>query len=138
LLESPLHRHAEYIEGLMAGNDLGTITERLRALAGDQDLWLASAGKTFSKGSPTSAALSWALWQRATDLPLADVFRLEYQVSLGCCVHADFSEGVRALLIDKDKKPRWQPATLDDVTAAHVDAHFIPRHAGPHPLADLI
>lgn len=137
LLDSPLRRHADLIDTAMAGDDIGTIAERLRALAGDQDPWLATAGRTFSRGSPTSAALSWALWHRAQTLSLADVFRLEYQASLGCCVHADFVEGVRALLIDKDRKPRWQPATLDDVTAAYVEAHFIPRHTGPHPLADL-
>ncbi len=137
LLDSPLRRHADRIDAVMAGDDLGSIADRLRALAGDDDPWLATAGKTFSSGSPTSAALSWSLWQRAQDLPLADVFRLEYQVSLGCCVHNDFAEGVRALLIDKDKKPRWKPATLGDVSAAHLDAHFTHRHAGPHPLADL-
>jgi len=38
----------------------------------------------------------------------------------------DFYEGVRALLIDKDKSPHWQPATLQDVTAAHVEAYFAP------------
>lgn len=137
LLDSPLRRHADRIESLMAGDDLHAVATRLRALAGHEDAWLSTAGKTFSKGSPTSAALSWALWHRARDRSLADVFRLEYQVSLGCCAHADFAEGMRALLIDKDKNPRWQPASLDDVTAAHIDAHFLPRHAGPHPLADL-
>ena len=137
LLDSPLLRHADRIDALMAGDDLSVVADRLRAIASHEDPWLAAAGKTFGKGSPTSVALSWALWHRAQELELADIFRLEYQVSLGCCTHADFAEGVRALLIDKDKKPRWQPATLDAVTTAHVDAHFVPRHTGPHPLADL-
>ncbi|MHC5840077.1 enoyl-CoA hydratase/isomerase family protein, partial [Streptococcus pyogenes] len=67
------------------------------------------------------------------------VFRLEWQASVGCCMHADFAEGVRALLVDKDKQPRWQPATLDALDEvgwrAHVAAHLQPR--GTNPLADL-
>lgn len=75
--------------------------------------------------------------QRARRMTLAEVFRMEWQASIGCCVHHDFPEGIRALLIDKDKQPRWQPATLDAVTAELVDAHLAPRHGGVHPLADL-
>jgi hypothetical protein len=58
-------------------------------------------------------------------------------VSLGCCAHRDFVEGVRALLIEKDKKPRWHPASLEEVTRDLVEAHFRRRFEGPHPLADL-
>ena len=41
-----------------------------------------------------------------------------------CQRHPDFPEGVRALLIDKDRKPAWSPATFDEVTPALVDEHF--------------
>jgi hypothetical protein len=44
---------------------------------------------------------------------------------------------VRALLIDKDRQPRWQPARLADVDDALIADHFRPRYAGPNPLADL-
>ena len=67
-------------------------------------------GATFANGSPTSAALSFELQRRARGMSLADVFRLEYQAAVGCSVHHDFAEGVRALLVDKDRNPRWQPA----------------------------
>jgi hypothetical protein len=90
----------------------------------------------FSNGSPTSLALTFEMQDRARHLPLADTFRLEWQASVGCCRHHDFAEGVRALLIDKDKQPRWQPETLAEVTPALIDAHLAPV-AGPHPLTDL-
>ena len=77
------------------------------------------------------------LQRRCRHLSLADVFRLEYDAACGCAVHTDFAEGVRALLIDKDKAPRWQPATLAAVTPAWVAEHLKPRHTGAHPLADL-
>ena len=69
--------------------------------------------------------------RRARHLSLADVFRLEYQASVGCCMHGDFAEGVRALLIDKDKAPQWQPAPADITTLMTT------RFEGEHPLADL-
>ena len=38
----------------------------------------------------------------------------------------DFYEGVRAVIVDKDNAPRWQPATLADVSDAEVEQHFAP------------
>ena len=38
----------------------------------------------------------------------------------------DFYEGVRAVIVDKDNRPRWQPGTLAEVTASMVEAHFAP------------
>lgn len=117
---------------------LEDVAVRLAALADADDPWLAHAGVTFVKGSPTSAALSFELQRRARHLSLADVFRLEYQAAVGCCLHHDFAEGVRAALVDKDRRPRWQPATLTDVSSEWIDAHLQPRFAGPHPLSDLV
>ena len=114
------------------------IAGRMAALATDADPWLAKAAQGFLAGSPTSAALGLELQRRARNLSLADVFRLEWQASVGCCAHTDFAEGVRALLIDKDKQPRWQPATLAEVTPAWIADHLQPRYQGAHPLADLV
>ena len=55
---------------------------------------------------------------------LDDVFRAEYIAALACTAHGDFAEGIRALLIDKDKNPRWNPPTLDEVTSERVAAFF--------------
>lgn len=134
--ESRLRLHFDQVNALMAGDDLLDIAARLRSLQTD-DPWLANAAATFSKGSPTSAALAFELWQRVQHLSLAEVFRLEYRVSLGCCAHADFAEGIRALLIDKDRSPRWSPPQLEQVTPELIEDHFKPRFAAPHPLAAL-
>jgi len=134
---SNLEAHLGRIDATIGDDGLDTIAPRLSALAGDADAWLARAGAAFMRGSPTSAALSFELHRRARDLSLADVFRLEYQASVGCCVHHDFPEGVRTLLVDKDRQPRWQPATLGEVDQAAIEAHLRPRFDGPHPLSDL-
>jgi hypothetical protein len=50
----------------------------------------------------------------------------------------DFMEGVRAVLVDKDNAPRWNPARIEDVTEEMIAAFFRDAWAGTtHPLADL-
>ena len=134
---SPLRTHLDRIDAVIGHDRLEDIAPRLLALANDADPWLANAAAAFAKGAPTSARLAIEMQRRARHLSLADVFRLEYQASVGCCLHGDFAEGVRALLVDKDKAPRWQPATLGEVGPALVTRMLAPRFDGPHPLADL-
>lgn len=134
---SSLRQHFDRIEATVGRGSLADIAVRLHALAADADPWLAAAATSFVRGAPSSAAISHALWQRARHLSLAEVFRLEYIVSLAGTVHADFPEGVRALLIDKDRKPRWQHRAVDEVDAGFVADHFRARFDGAHPLADL-
>jgi hypothetical protein len=55
--------------------------------------------------------LIYRQWQNGQQLSLADCFRQELNLSVQCARHHDFIEGVRALLVDKDQQPRWQPAT---------------------------
>nr|WP_315234034.1 enoyl-CoA hydratase/isomerase family protein [uncultured Albidiferax sp.] len=137
---SPVRAHFDQIQQLLTGDDLQDIDARLRALhtLNSGDAWLDSAAASYAQGSPTSAALAFSLWQRVPRMSLAEVLRLEYQVSLGCCAHPDFAEGVRALLIDKDRQPRWSPARLADVSPEWIAEHFQPRYTGEHPLADLV
>ena len=137
LPDSPLRTHLDRINALIGHDSLADIAPRLAALAQDADPWLARAGAAFANGSPTSAALGLEMQARCRHLSLADAFRLELQASTGCCARSDFAEGVRALLIDKDKNPRWQPARLAEVTPALIEDILRPRFAGPHPLADL-
>jgi enoyl-CoA hydratase/carnithine racemase len=134
---SKLREHFDTLNALMAGDDLLDIAERLRQLESD-DPWLQTAAKTFGKGSPSSAALSFALWQRVHRMSLAEVFRLEYRASLGFCAHEDFAEGIRALLIDKDRNPSWKPATLEAITPAFIEDHLRPRGEMAPELVSLV
>jgi enoyl-CoA hydratase/carnithine racemase len=133
---SKLREHFDLINATLAGDDLLEIAQRLRALHSD-DPWLQTAVKTFARGAPSSVALSWALWQRVHRMSLAEVFRLEYRASLGCCAHQDFAEGIRAVLVDKDRNPKWNPATLEEITPAFVEDHLRPRGEIPAALAAL-
>ncbi len=137
LPESNLLRHAALLASLTAGDSIAEICARLTAYDGD-DAWLKQAVQTLAAGAPLSLALTDELLRRGRTMSLAEVLRMEMIVALRCSERPNFAEGVRALLIDKDRKPRWTPATLAGVTAAEVEAHFVaPWSEGAHPLADL-
>lgn len=138
LPDSPLRTHYDRVNAVIGHDRLVDAAARIVALADDPDPWLAAAGKAFRQGSPTSAVLAIELQHRARRMSLADIFRLEWNASIGCCLHGNFVEGVRALLVDKDRKPRWRQTSLDEVTPALIADHLKPPFAGrPHPLADL-
>lgn len=132
--------HAETIQRLTEGDSLAEVVGAITRYAGE-DAWLKKAAATLAAGSPSSAALVWELWHRARHLGLAEVFRLELIVSLQCCEHPDFAEGVRALLVDKDNQPRWAPATLAGLTPGWVEGHFVAPWSAwaneANPLANL-
>ncbi|PZP95995.1 MAG: enoyl-CoA hydratase [Variovorax paradoxus] len=134
---SKLREHFDTINALMAGDDLLDIAARLNALQ-SEDAWLQGAAKAFAKGAPSSIALSFALWQRVPRMSLAEVFRLEYWASLGFCAHKDFAEGIRAVLVDKDRNPKWSPASLAEITPAFVEDHLRPRGEMAPELVGLV
>jgi enoyl-CoA hydratase len=51
-------------------------------------------------------------------------FQQDYRIALACVAGHDFIEGIRATIVDKDRKPKWQPARLEDVTPDIVERHF--------------
>ena len=116
-----------------------SVSEIAAAIAGitAQDPWLQQAAATLAAGSPSSAALSHALQQRARDLSLADVFRMELVASMHCAARPDFAEGIRALLIDKDRRPAWTPVTLAEAERSIAGYFVSPWQPTEHPLADL-
>src|SRR5262245_20315907 len=76
--------------------------------------------------SPTSLKLALAQMQRGTTLDFAECMRTEFRIVSRVVRGHDFYEGVRAVIIDKDQAPHWQPATLAAVDAAAVERHFAP------------
>ena len=135
----PLQCHAGRI-GLVCGrSDFLTIAAGIAGWQDDPDPWLARAAATFLAGSPGSARLSHTLLAQARRQSLAQTFRMEFTAALHCCAEPDFREGIRALLIDKDKTPHWNPATREQATAPWAQRFLQPLGpAGePHPLADL-
>ena len=92
---------------------------------------------TYRKGCATTARIFIEQMRRAKGMSLADMFRMELVIAYQCIRHADLPEGIRALLIDKDRNPNWKYKSVMDVPDSYIDAHFEPVWSGAHPLAGL-
>ncbi|MDE2305582.1 MAG: enoyl-CoA hydratase/isomerase family protein [Gammaproteobacteria bacterium] len=127
----------EAIDRHFAGGDVAAILASLQA---ERDpryaAWAAETASLMQTRSPTMLQVSLRALAAGRQGTLADAFRMEYTVVQHCFVQGDLAEGVRALIIDKDKKPQWRPARLEEVEPASVEA-FFRAPPGPHPLADL-
>lgn len=135
---SNFETYQQEIEAFCRGESVAEMVSRIVCYDGDEE-WLKRASATLAAGSPTSAVLGYELQRRTRGHDLADIFRLELIVTLQCCARPDLAEGIRALLIDKDRKPQWRPRTIDEITPQWIDGHFAAPAwpGGRHPLADL-
>lgn len=127
--------HLFAINSLCDGDDIHEIIDNIVSLQTD-DPWLAKASASLAHGSSLAA-----LWisRQLHDMRLASLrecFQSEILLATNIMRHPEFAEGVRALLIDKDRNPTWQYATSRDVPQDVLEAFF----AAPwesNPLADL-
>lgn len=133
----PLQRLRAVIDACCGGYSLEHAVASIAATT-HEETWWQKAQAALARACPSSLRLSWELQRRASRLSLAEVFRLELIASLRCAEHGDFAEGIRALLIDKDRNPRWSPATVHQADAGFIEHFFTPPWAaGTHPLASL-
>jgi enoyl-CoA hydratase/carnithine racemase len=109
------------IDDCFAGDSVVEIVSRLEASGA---AWAAAAVKALRAASPS--ALHWTLraLRRGRDLTLKQALDAEFVLTRATMAHPDFAEGVRAMVIDKDRKPAWKPAKIEDVDPARIDALF--------------
>jgi 3-hydroxyisobutyryl-CoA hydrolase len=142
-----LEKELPRIDKIFSGNTIEEIVHNLKA---DDSEWSRNILENFSKVSPSSLKISLKLLEKGSQLDLQDCLKMEYRLAVRCCDNNDFAEGecfhlfkikeirlyilpkkyypigVRALLIDKDQKPKWKPKTLEQVTEKIVDKYFDP------------
>ncbi|MGQ3050652.1 MAG: enoyl-CoA hydratase/isomerase family protein [Roseateles sp.] len=120
-----------------------TLAGILDSLAAAGDDWSRQTRQALLQRSPTMMAVTLELVRRSRKLSLADDLRLErdlvhHAFHLRGAARSETVEGIRALAVDKDHAPRWQPAAVADVDPAEVAAFFVsPWTAPKHPLKDL-
>lgn len=116
------------IDRLFAADTLEAIVD---TLATDGSDWAAELHKTVLAKSPQTGKVSLRLLRDgAVMTDFADEMAQEYAVASRIVMRRDFAEGVRALLIDKDNSPHWDPATPEGVTDEMINAIFAPLPAG--------
>ena len=92
--------------------------------------WAATTLATLRTKSPLALKLTLAALRRARELDsLEECLNMEYRLAVRLYEHGEFLEGVRALIVEKDKSPRWHPSTLEEVKDAMLDDFFKPLPA---------
>jgi enoyl-CoA hydratase/carnithine racemase len=124
--------------GSIAAACSGSLAQAVTALQSlpIKEAWFERALANLSHGCPVTACIVDEQLKRGRGMSLADVFRMEWIISIQCARHPDFPEGVRAQLVDKDKQPRWSYPSTDTVPRSYIEDHFS-LSGGINPLDDL-
>ena len=113
------------------------------ALEASADPWAVKTAATLRKRSPLMLHVVLEQIRKARGMSLADDLRMERDMVYQCFhlrpgAASEAVEGIRALVVDKDYKPRWKPARIEDVKPGMADAFFAsPWSAQAHPLREL-
>ena len=127
--EGPITARRAAIDRLFAGDSVEHILAALEgeAASGSADAgWAAKAGASIRAKSPLSLKIALAQVRRGKAMDFATCMRTEFRIVSRVIEGHDFYEGVRAVIVDKDNKPHWQPAALESVEGAEVERHFAP------------
>ena len=124
--EAPLAALRDAIDFHFAHDSVAGIIASLRT--GDE--WAQSTAATLDAMSPTALALTFRAVRAGAGETIEGALRTEYRIVSHLRENHDFFEGVRAVLIDKDKSPKWQPATLAAVSEADLDPYFAEPASG--------
>jgi enoyl-CoA hydratase len=129
-LVAPLAAEREWIDEAYAGDDAQTILDRLDELSTAMDggssghAGARAAAAAMREVCPFSVVLTLESLRRAALMDLADVLAQDLRLGTALIARGDMREGIRALLVDKDGAPRWNPARIEDVDPAEVKAAF--------------
>ena len=127
--------HLKTVNALCDADDIHAMIDNITQLETADD-WLVKARDSLAHGSPLAALWIHRQLVSQRHASLAEVFQSEIQLVTNIVRHPEFAEGVRALLIDKDRNPNWQFSASREVPDAVLDNFF----AAPwpsNPLADL-
>ncbi len=133
--EPAIARHRQAIDRLFGGDSVEAI---FQALADDGGEWALAQLVILNTKSPQALKVAFRQLRQGRDMESFEAeMAVEYRLACRVSRSADFREGVRAVIVDKDNAPRWTPSTLDGVTEASLDAIFEPLPEGeawtPHP-----
>ena len=131
---------------------LPTVSEMVEALSQlvskQPEGWAAETLKALRQRSPLLLAVSLEQIRRGRSMGLSDELRMERDMVRHCFhadhllrrgAHTDTAEGIRALVIDKDRQPKWLPATIEEITPDMVTPFFqSPWPTALHPLRHLV
>lgn len=107
--------------------DILTALDRETSAGGPDAEWAAKTAATIRTKSPLSLKIALQQMRRGKGWDFGTCMRAEFRIVSRIIEGHDFYEGVRAVIVDKDNKPHWSPATLAAVSDEDVDRYFAPR-----------
>ena len=119
---SALSDEVKAIEACFSQPDRTAILTALREAETQGRAFAAPARKAMLEKSPTSQAIALRQMKLGAGLDLGEALRMDYRIVSRICRGHDFYEGVRAVIVDKDNRPRWSPPP----SPAQIDAYFAP------------
>src|SRR5207237_1396537 len=124
---APIRARQPAIDRCFAGDTVEAILDALQreAAGGGPDAeWAGETHAGLLTKSPTSLKITLRQLIAGRGFALEEALALEYRLTQHVLAGHDFYEGVRAVVIDKDQRPHWQPATLAEVDDLMVDRYF--------------
>lgn len=112
---------------------LPSVEEILAALDAEMNEFASQLARAIRQKSPTSLKIAFEQVQRGAKLDFAEAMQTEFRIVNRVAREPEFYEGIRAVVIDKDNAPKWNPASLEAVTEAKVASYFAPL-PGPEEL----
>lgn len=122
--EAALAARRALIDRCFAGEDVAAMVAALRA---EDDPWAAEQAAILTTKSPLALAVTCRALRRGAGLTIEAALTQELDLAIRVALLPDFAEGVRAQIVDKDRKPVWRPATLEAVRPDDVAAAFVAR-----------
>jgi enoyl-CoA hydratase/carnithine racemase len=101
-----------------------TVREIVARAEADGGTWTGPALKALRSVSPTALCFTLEALRRGAGLTLPEALDAEFRLTRTTMAYPDFAEGVRAMVVDKDRHPKWQPARIEDVDPAVIAGMF--------------
>jgi len=123
MMESEIQVHHKLLETICLHTSLAEVLLEINQFDEDNH-WFSKAKSTITHGSPLSSILIYEQLRRHRHSNLETVFLSEFQLATNVIRYPEFAEGVRALLIDKDKSPKWQFKHFSEIPCSLLERFF--------------
>jgi len=124
-----LSEKKETIDRCFSAESIEKIIENLKS---EDDIWSKETIDSLNKMSPTSLKITFRQLRKARTIEeFEDVVAMEYRMANRCFNGHDLFEGIRAVVVDKDRTPKWSPSKVDDISEEDIDEYFTQKSDEP-------
>ena len=123
--EPQLESRLQLVQALTNENTLEKVTKNILTNS-SEDKWFRNGINGLQNGCPTSAYIIWEQSKFEKSTNLKEVFKFELDLAIQVTRHPDFTEGIRAVIIEKDNQPQWRYPEINNLPREWVEEHLAP------------